>query len=85
MVYHCFQPVIFMQARDHNDFVCRMKQFMPRSEFVQGTINAIRSRFSLEPVADSIVDIDIPSVTDFSPSTRLLTDHEMKEVCAASL
>ncbi|KAK4263708.1 hypothetical protein QN277_029087 [Acacia crassicarpa] len=72
-------------ARGHNDFVCRMKEFLPRYEFVERTIKAIRSRFSLEPVADNIADIDVPSATHFAPSTRLLTDHDMREVCAASL
>ncbi|XP_028803440.1 uncharacterized protein LOC114758554 isoform X3 [Neltuma alba] len=72
-------------ARGHTDFVCRMKEFLPRSEFVQRTIKAIRSRFSLEPVADNIEDIDVPSATQFAPSTRLLTDHDMREVCAASV
>ncbi|KAI9079851.1 hypothetical protein K1719_038097 [Acacia pycnantha] len=72
-------------ARGHHDFVCRMKEFLPRSELVERTIKAIRSRFSLEPVAVNIADIDVPSATHFVPSTRLLTDHDMREACAASL
>lgn len=74
-----------MQARGHTDFVCRMKEFLRRSEFIQRTVEAISSQFSLETVSVNFEDMGVPSAVDFSHSTRLLTEQEIKEACAAPL
>lgn len=67
------------------DFVCRMKEFLPRSEFIQRTIEAIGSRFSLKPESVNLEDIDVPSSANFAPNSRLLTEQEIKEAVAAPL
>ncbi|KAF7824825.1 putative lipoate-protein ligase A [Senna tora] len=53
-------------ARDHTDFVCRMKEFLPRSEFMQRTIDALGSRFSLETASANLEDLDDPFRKEFT-------------------
>lgn len=59
------------------DFVCRMKEHMPRSEFIERTIKAIGTQFSVMPVSKE--SIDVPSDSEYVHSTRLLTEKEILE------
>ncbi|KAL2230462.1 uncharacterized protein LOC105172155 isoform X2 [Sesamum indicum] len=81
----------YRQARDHLDFICRMKDHIPRSNFIQRTIDAVGSHFvlrSADPEASQS-----PLSSKFEPSSRLLKREELEEaifksrtlrVCAAS-
>ncbi|KAK7283552.1 hypothetical protein RIF29_13135 [Crotalaria pallida] len=66
-------------ARGHLDFVCRMKDYLPRSEFIERTIKAIGAQFSVKSI--SLESIDIPSASEFVHTTRLLTEQEIREAC----
>ncbi|XP_004491820.1 uncharacterized protein [Cicer arietinum] len=67
----------YRSTRDHMDFVCRMKEHIPRSEFIERTIKAIGAEFSVIPI--SLESINIHSVSEYVHSTRLLTDQEIQE------
>ncbi|GMP28843.1 hypothetical protein CsSME_00004214 [Camellia sinensis var. sinensis] len=64
-------------ARSHMEFVCRMKDYMPRSVFIDKTVMAIENQFSMKPV-----DLDVDAAThdtEFVHSTRLLLKRELEE------
>uniref|UniRef100_A0A5B7AQE1 Putative lipoate-protein ligase A isoform X1 n=1 Tax=Davidia involucrata TaxID=16924 RepID=A0A5B7AQE1_DAVIN len=68
-------------ARSHTGFVCRMKDYMPRTVFIGKTVQAIENYFTVEPLnldADSAVHD-----TEFVHSTNLLTKQELEEACAS--
>ncbi|KAA8521152.1 hypothetical protein F0562_011843 [Nyssa sinensis] len=68
-------------ARSHTGFVCRMKDYMPRTVFIAKTVKAIENYFTVEPLN---LDIDAaPRDTEFLHSTSLLTKQEL-EVARAS-
>lgn len=75
--YPCSHLTAMVQTRDHTDFVCRMKEYMPRSEFIERTIKAIGAQFSVQPI--SMESIDVPSVSEYVHTTRLLTEQEIRE------
>lgn len=69
-------------ARSHTDFVCRMKDYMPRSVFIDRTVKAIESHFLAKPV-----DLDVDTAVhdaEFVHSTRLLTNNELEEAVSIS-
>ncbi|GMH21934.1 hypothetical protein Nepgr_023777 [Nepenthes gracilis] len=62
--------------RDHSEFICRMKDYMPRSAFIDGTIKAAGSHFSLRSI--HLEEIESLASTKFTPSSRLLTRQELE-------
>ncbi|PON56795.1 Biotinyl protein ligase (BPL) and lipoyl protein ligase (LPL), catalytic domain containing protein [Trema orientale] len=69
-------------ARDHLEFVCRMKEYMPRAVFIDKTVEVLETDFSVR----SIEPNGLASLlnTEFCPSTRLLTRQELEAVAFAS-
>ena len=65
------------------EFVCRMKDYMTRSVFIDKTLKAMENHFSVRPVE---VDVDA-SVHDagFVHSTRVLMKHELEEALPISI
>ncbi|KMT15264.1 hypothetical protein BVRB_3g063730 [Beta vulgaris subsp. vulgaris] len=71
----------YRQARDHSEFICRMKDILPRSAFIDGTIKAAETHFSLSSI--SLEDIKYLDTTNFVPSSRILTSKELEAtICA---
>ncbi|KAL5544499.1 hypothetical protein UlMin_008283 [Ulmus minor] len=70
-------------ARDHLEFICRMKDYMPRSMFIDRTIEALETDFSLRCIEPN----GMASFLDekFRHSTRLLTRQELEAANYASL
>ncbi|XP_022738276.1 uncharacterized protein LOC111291007 [Durio zibethinus] len=68
-------------ARGHLDFICRMKDYMPRSTFINKTVEATGTQFSLRSIMSE--EIESCSETEFYPSTRLLTDKELEAAAVA--
>ncbi|KAI4346615.1 hypothetical protein L6164_007496 [Bauhinia variegata] len=73
----------YRSARGHMDFICRMKEYLPRSEFIERTTEAIGAHFSVKPT--SLEAIDLPSASEFVPTTGLLTEQEIRESCITTL
>ncbi|KAL3844775.1 hypothetical protein ACJIZ3_002178 [Penstemon smallii] len=72
----------YRQARDHLEFICRMKDYIPRSSFIDRTIHAVGSHFRLrspEPEA-----IQTPLGTKFEPSSRILRKQDLEEAIMKS-
>ena len=69
-----------VQTRGHTDFVCRVKEYLPRSEFIERTIEAIGAQFSVKSV--SLESIDVPSASEYVHTTRHLTEQEIQDACA---
>uniref|UniRef100_A0A6V7QQS3 BPL/LPL catalytic domain-containing protein n=1 Tax=Ananas comosus var. bracteatus TaxID=296719 RepID=A0A6V7QQS3_ANACO len=60
----------YRSARSHVEFLCRMKEILPsKSTFIEGTIKALGSHFSVQPIQSNAVTnlSNIPH----PPSTRL--------------
>ncbi|KAF3625800.1 putative protein disulfide-isomerase 5-2-like [Capsicum annuum] len=64
-------------ARDHLDFICRMKDYISRQEFINRTISALGSQFSVTSM--ELESLEYPNDTKFAPSTRLLRKQELEE------
>ncbi|KAK6920890.1 hypothetical protein RJ641_014568 [Dillenia turbinata] len=63
-------------ARGHLDFICCMKDYISRSDFIDGTTKAVGSHFSLN--STQLASIEVPSNAEFTPSTRLLSKQELE-------
>ncbi|GMP30578.1 hypothetical protein CsSME_00005185 [Camellia sinensis var. sinensis] len=69
-------------ARSHKEFVCRMKEYMPRSVFIDETVKAIGNHFSVNRV-----DLDVDAAAydaGFNHSSRLLMKQELEEALSSS-
>lgn len=69
--------------RDHTDFVCRMKDYIERSDFVEKTVKAVRNQFTLKQV--NLEDIDSYAKGGYLKTTRLLTMEELEEAMADTI
>ncbi|KAK2994618.1 hypothetical protein RJ640_025672 [Escallonia rubra] len=70
-------------VRNHMDFLCGMKDYLPRSAFISKTVEAIENHFLTKPV---IMDIDaVTSGTDYVHTTKLLSEQELEEAYAREL
>lgn len=63
-------------ARGHLDFICRMKDYISRSDFINGTVDALGSHFSVRTTELGVLDTS--SKSGFSHSSRLLTRQELE-------
>ncbi|KAF2299438.1 hypothetical protein GH714_031951 [Hevea brasiliensis] len=73
----------YRSARNHAEFVCRMKEYMPRSIFIERTMKALESHFSVKPVnLDAVVG---SHSSGYVHSTRLLSKHELKDAVTTLL
>ncbi|XP_057486856.1 uncharacterized protein LOC130772960 [Actinidia eriantha] len=72
-------------ARSHMDFMCRMKDYMPRSVFIDKTVKAIGNHFYVKPL-----DLDVNAIASddddvkFVHTTRLLMKQEIEEALSVS-
>ncbi|XP_060170363.1 uncharacterized protein LOC132601281 [Lycium barbarum] len=77
----CFKELeisLFMKmARDHLDFICRMKDYISLLEFINRTISALGSQFSVTSL--ELESFDCPDDAKFVPSSRLLGKQELEE------
>ncbi|XP_074280445.1 uncharacterized protein LOC141605529 [Silene latifolia] len=64
-------------ARNHSDFICRMKEILPRPAFIERTAKAAELHFSLKSISpDSIAS---STTASFTPSSRILTSRELED------
>lgn len=70
--------------RGHMDFICRMKEYLQRSVFVEKTVKAMETSFTLRPVNLESIDEHYGS-ENFIPSTRVLMKQELTEAWASCL
>jgi len=68
-------------ARNHTDFLCRMKEYLPsRSVFTDGVITALGEHFSVQPTdLETVLSPD----EEFSPSTKLLSEQDLEEIVSS--
>ncbi|KAK7295380.1 hypothetical protein RJT34_18287 [Clitoria ternatea] len=66
-------------TRGHTEFVCCMKEYLPRSEFIERTTAAIGAQFSVKSI--NLESINIPSISEYVHTTRLLSEQEIQEAC----
>ncbi|KAH6801518.1 Biotin/lipoate A/B protein ligase family [Perilla frutescens var. hirtella] len=72
----------YRQARSHLEFICRMKDYISRSKFIDRTMNAVGTSFVLR--SREVEDIHNPAASKFEPSSRLLTRRELGEATCES-
>ncbi|GAV70147.1 BPL_LplA_LipB domain-containing protein [Cephalotus follicularis] len=68
-------------SRGHLDFICRMKDYMTRSNFIERTVEATGFYFSVRSV--DLEAIETPSNIKFCPSSRLLAKQELEAAARA--
>ena len=69
------------QARNHTDFLCRMKEYIPsRSVFTDGVIAALGEHFSVQPMDLQAI---LSSHEEFVPSTKLLSQQDLEEIVSS--
>ncbi|XP_050226750.1 uncharacterized protein LOC126676565 [Mercurialis annua] len=73
----------YRSTRDHTDFVCRMKEYLSRSEFIERTVKALETHFLIEPI--TLEGFNASNESAFIPSTRLLTKQELEDACESQL
>lgn len=66
----------YRSARDHLEFICRMKDYISRSDFIDRTVRALGTHFSVE--SEELEAIQSGRSTKFSPLSRLLTAQEIE-------
>ncbi|XP_008239929.1 PREDICTED: lipoate-protein ligase LplJ [Prunus mume] len=69
-------------ARDHLEFICCLKDYIPRSVFLDKTVDALGTQFSVR--SEQLDAFEATSNINFVPSTRLLTRQELEEAAFGS-
>nr|XP_043607337.1 putative lipoate-protein ligase A [Erigeron canadensis] len=69
-------------ARDHLDFICPMKDYLSRSDFINKTIDAAGSHFSVK--SSEFDALKLRSNSKFTPTSRLLTKQELEAAAIKS-
>ena len=64
------------------EFICSMKDYLSRSIFINRTIEAAKTQFSIRSTESE--SIETTANTNFCPSTRLLTKQELEAAAFAS-
>lgn len=67
----------YRKERDHLDFICRLKEYLPRWVFIARVIDALNSHFLVKPI--ELEEVESPSILKFTPSSRLLLNQEIEE------
>ncbi|KAJ4707427.1 Lipoate-protein ligase A [Melia azedarach] len=67
----------YRMARGHTEFICGMKEFLPRSVFIEKTIESIENYFQVKHL--NLEAAEGPRGAEFVHSTRLLTKQELEE------
>ncbi|CAD6265389.1 unnamed protein product [Miscanthus lutarioriparius] len=68
-------------ARNHTDFLCRMKEYIPsRSVFTDGVIAALGEHFSVQPMDLQAI---LSSHEEFVPSTKLVSQQDLEEIVSS--
>lgn len=68
-------------ARNHTDFLCRMKEYMPsRSVFTEGIVAAIRDHFTVQPTE---LETALSDCQEFVPSTKLLSPQDLEDIISS--
>ena len=70
------------QAREHSDFLCRMKEYMPsRSVFTEGITAALGDHFTVQHTE---LETALPEDhDDFMPSTKVLTPQDLQDIMSS--
>ncbi|XP_057983428.1 uncharacterized protein LOC131168177 [Malania oleifera] len=69
-------------ARGHLEFICRLKDHMPRPVFIEGTVKAVGTHFSVR--SRELEAIETAPSRIFAHSSRLLTKQELAATVPAS-
>lgn len=64
------------------EFICRMKDYMPIVVFIDKTVEALKTQFSLRTIEFEALESFLD--TKFCPTTRLLLRHELETAAIAS-
>lgn len=67
----------YRMERGHTEFICRMNEYLPRTDFIEKTTEAIETYFSVKNV--NLEATEEPCGAEFVPSTRLLSKQELEE------
>ncbi|KAK1373366.1 BPL/LPL catalytic domain-containing protein [Heracleum sosnowskyi] len=64
-------------ARNHLDFICCMKDYMPRTDFINRTVDAVEDEFSIRTI--ELEEAEVSPNTKFVHSSKILTEKELEE------
>lgn len=60
------------------EFICRMKEYMPRSVFIDRTVEAVETQFFVRPVQLEAAMEETGLNSKFVHSTKLLKEQELE-------
>ncbi|EPS67491.1 hypothetical protein M569_07283, partial [Genlisea aurea] len=66
----------YRQGRSHVEFICRLKEYMPKSTFIDRTIDAVGLEFALN--GGGSTPPPPPPTSKFQPSSRALTRQDFR-------
>lgn len=64
------------QARSHLDFLCSLKEYMPRQVFIDKTTEAIETEFATS--LKQLEECENSLTGNYNPTTRMLTEQELE-------
>ncbi|XP_043690467.1 uncharacterized protein LOC122641327 isoform X2 [Telopea speciosissima] len=73
----------YRSARSHVEFVCRMKDYLSTSDFIDRTVKAVKTHFSLTSI--QLEEVSIHAKTSFAHSSKLLTKAELEAAFATQM
>lgn len=66
----------YREARSHLDFICSLKDYMPRQIFIDKTTEAIETQFATS--LKQLEECEYSSTGNCSPTTKVLTEQELE-------
>lgn len=66
----------YREARSHLDFLCSLKEYMPRQVFIDKTIEAIETEFATS--SKQLEECENSLTGNYNPTTRMLTEQELE-------
>ncbi|XP_043712087.1 putative lipoate-protein ligase A isoform X1 [Telopea speciosissima] len=73
----------YRSARSHVEFVCRMKDYLSTLDFIDRTVKAVKTHFSLTSM--QLEEVNIHAKTSFDHSSKLLTQAELEAAFATQM
>ncbi|CAI9089754.1 OLC1v1024388C1 [Oldenlandia corymbosa var. corymbosa] len=73
-----FQGPEYRKERDHLEFLCRLRDYLPRSNFIDRTIHGVERHFPVEQRGLEAVESRASYIV-FKPTSKVVAEQELKE------
>ncbi|CAI9115347.1 OLC1v1016234C2 [Oldenlandia corymbosa var. corymbosa] len=73
----------YRKERDHLEFLCRMKDYIPRSNFIDRIIEAVGRNFDVKPMEIEAIESPTSNIV-FTPTSKIVAEEELNEALSVS-